>query len=278
MASSIHSTVDESAKFWLDPQLDHLELLRATYFTFAFAPHAHDTYAIGVTEAGAQTFTHQRSKHWIMPAGSVAVVHPGEVHTSQATNDQGWSYRMMYPKADTLRQIGSELAGTSCDFPTFNAPVFPDENLARQISNFHHTLEDPQTTRLERESGLHWVLGGLISRYAADPILPCPAPPEPFYIRRVSQYLEEHYADQVSLEELAQLVGMSGFHMLRVFRNTTGFTPHAYQMHLRIEHAKQLLIQGMSLAATAAETGFVDQSHLTRQFKRAVGISPGQYR
>lgn len=267
----------EQTKFWHDPQLGDLELLRATYFTFAFAPHTHDTYAFGVTEAGAQLFTHHGAQRRIMPAGSVAVVHPGEVHTSQAVNDQGWSYRMFYPGAGVVQGIAAELSGKAQDLPFFPSPVIMDGQLAWHIQNFHRLLEDPSTSVLERESGLRWVLGLLLLHYSADPVSPCTAAPEPGYVERIREYIDEHYAEHMLLEQLAGLVGLSCFHLLRIFRSTTGLTPHAYQTHLRIEHAKELLRKGGSSADVAVEVGFVDQSHFCKRFKRMVGIAPGQY-
>jgi hypothetical protein len=79
----------ERATFWLDPDLDGLELLRATYITHAFAPHAHEGFAIGVIEAGSQAFTYRRGTGLVMPAGSVAVINPGVVHTGRAATGQG---------------------------------------------------------------------------------------------------------------------------------------------------------------------------------------------
>ena len=64
---------------------------------------------------------------------------------------------------------------------------------------------------------------------------------------------------------------------MRVFRRQTGLPPHAYQTQVRIEAAKNLIIQGRSLAFVAAETGFADQSHFTRRFKQLAGITPGEY-
>lgn len=268
----------ENAKFWLDPQLDHLELLRATYYTYAFAPHVHDTYAIGVTDYGAQVYTHQRSKRWIMPAGSVAVVHPGEVHTSRAASDQGWAYRMFYPQPALLSKVASDLAHRPQNAPFFPAPVILDADLAAHIHHLHRAFEDPATTALERESRLLWVVGLLILRHAAACPALRPAQPEPGYVRLVQEYLDQSFSQPVTLDQLAGLVSVSPFHLLRMFRRTTGLSPHAYLLHVRIERAKQCLRQGMPIASAAAEVGFVDQSHFTKSFKRVVGVSPGQYR
>jgi AraC-like DNA-binding protein len=96
-------------------------------------------------------------------------------------------------------------------------------------------------------------------------------------VRRVRDYLAAHLAENVTLDQLAAVTDLSAFHLLRVFRAAVGLPPHAYLTQLRIAHAKRRLAQSQGVAQVAAETGFVDQSHLTKQFKRLVGVTPGQY-
>ena len=91
------------------------------------------------------------------------------------------------------------------------------------------------------------------------------------------QYLDAHIGDNVSLMSLAVVVGLSPFHLCRVFKDAVGLTPHAYQDQLRVRRAKQLLTEQVPIAQAAVEVGFYDQAHLTRHFKRVVGITPGRY-
>jgi len=81
----------------------------------------------------------------------------------------------------------------------------------------------------------------------------------------------------VTLEALARHAGISAFHLCRVFRQTVGMTPHAYQTQVRVRHARSLLRAGLPITTVAAQTGFYDQAHLTRHFKRIVGLTPGRY-
>lgn len=96
-------------------------------------------------------------------------------------------------------------------------------------------------------------------------------------IRRVKKYLLDNLAEKVSLHDLSKVAGLSSFHLTRVFRKETGLPPHAFLINARIEKAKKLLAEGWSIAQTAYETGFTDQSHFTRQFKRTVGTTPKNY-
>jgi AraC-like DNA-binding protein len=101
--------------------------------------------------------------------------------------------------------------------------------------------------------------------------------PYQYTIQAAREYLEEHFEKHVSLEELADIAHASPFYLNRIFRQEVGLPPHEYQIQVRIKQAQSFLQAGKSIAETAHLTGFSDQSHLTRFFKRYVGISPGEY-
>ncbi len=268
---------EEIATFWRDPALHNLELLHAHYITHSFAPHTHEGFAIGVIERGAERFAYRRANH-IAPAGSLVVINPGEMHTGSTLLPDGWSYRMLYPEAHVLQSVASEMSGRNHDIPFFAEPVIDDPDLAALILQVHELLEMPSTP-LERESRLLPVLAHLIERHAdARPMRPQRRRVQPTpAVWRVRDYLTEHYTDVVTLDELAALAGLSPFHLLRTFSAAVGMPPHVYLTQVRVTRAKALLAAGLPIAEVAALTGFVDQSHFSRHFKRTVGVAPGQY-
>src|SRR6266550_1611836 len=265
----------EHAKFWQDTTLSNLELLHATYVTHTFAPHTHVGYVIGVIEHGAEQFAYRRSRH-VAPAGSIVFINPGEVHTGSSAAEQGWTYRTLYPPVELLQRAVSDLADRQHDIPFFAEPVVHDLEMMAEISLTHRTLEE-QVPALERESRLLWTLARLIVRYADGH--PCPRPliKEHVGIQRVRSYLDENYAENISLEQLAAIAHLSPFHLLRSFREQVKLPPHAYQIQVRIMRARQMLRLGMPCADTALAVGFADQSHFTKHFKRIVGVPPGLY-
>lgn len=266
----------EKVKYWRDLNLPHLELLRATYITHTFAPHAHEGFAIGVVSRGLAT-TSYRHQNYQIPAGAIIVINPGELHTGAPGSDQGWSYRMFYPTAATMQQVASELAGQPRDVPFFPTPVIFDEYLAYLLANIHLTFEAQGSPLLERESLFWWVMAYMVMTYADDPPLLESVREERRCIARIKDYIEDHYADDVSLNELSEMVNFNACHLLRLFSKTVGIPPHAYLNQVRIRRAKRLLTCGCSIADAACQTGFTDQSHLTKRFKRVYGITPGQY-
>lgn len=272
------SSPAEQTKFWRAPTIGDVELLHATYITHSFVPHSHEGYAIGVIEAGAETFAYRGATH-VAGAGQVVVINPGEIHTGQAYTATGWSYRMLYPDATLLQQAAAQLTGRAGDYPFFSQAVITDPLLGQQIGHFHRQLEQGMSA-LEGESGWLTLLAGLIGRHADShrTASPTTSPTtDRALLQQALHYLVDHYAANITLDELAAHVHLSPYHLLRAFKRAFGLPPHAYLTQLRIQRAKTLLRTGLPIAEVALQVGFHDQSHLTRHFKRVVGVPPGVY-
>lgn len=265
----------EYVKFWRDPILHDLEMLHATYITYAFSRHAHEGYGIAIVEAGAMEFEY-RGVTYIAPAGSVVVTHPGEIHTGQAVLETGWTYRTLLPASEWLQQAAMELAERPKMVPYFSSPVIQDHRLNQRLTALHQTLETSPSL-LERESRFLWNMAQLVQQYASDrPLVKSPGK-EHRAVQRVRDYLRTHYTTNSSLEDLAALVDLKPLRLLRTFRQEVGLPPHAYLNHVRVCEAKRRLAAGYSITETALATGFADQSHLHRHFKKMSGVTPGQY-
>ncbi len=264
-------------KFWRIPHFDNVELLRAKHLKQSFPPHTHERYAIGVIEHGALGF-YYRGENVVAASGNINLCIPGEVHTGQPAVEEGWTYRMFYFPTTTLQTVASEFADRPRPLPFFQPGVIADPALAQQLHNLHMKLEQRNTPRLEVETLLLETLGQMINCYADDHPPESSVSNEKFVVKILKAYIEEHYSEDISLTELSQLTNLSRFHLVRVFRHGVGMPPHAYLRQVRIRHAKRLLEVGESVVDVAQATGFVDQSHLTRWFKRFWGITPGQYR
>lgn len=264
-------------KVWRIPSLNDLELLRAAHVTQSFPKHTHERYAVGVIERGALGFFY-RGENVVAAPGDVNLCVPGEVHTGQPALPEGWSYRMFYLEARTLQRVAADVAVRPRELPFFQAGVLRDPFLARKIYGLHRLLEQPDTPLLEQETLLLGVLAQLITRHADAPLPVAREGREPRAVTQVKDYLEAHYAEAVSLETLSRQTQLSRYHLVRIFRKAVGVPPHAYLRQVRVAHAKTLLASGQTPAEVALATGFTDQSHLTRWFKRLWGFTPGQYR
>jgi AraC-like DNA-binding protein len=162
--------------------------------------------------------------------------------------------------------------------PRNSAPTAPmaldDAVAALGLEAFHRSLWLGASS-LEWEAWLLTSLrrlfgdGGLARRPAASA--------EPRGVDRAREYIHAHYRDAISLEELADVAGVSKYHLVRTFRAAVGAPPHRYQQCLRLTRSLLMLRRGTPLSAIAYELGFADQSHFTRAFRAEYGTTPGAW-
>jgi AraC-like DNA-binding protein len=101
----------------------------------------------------------------------------------------------------------------------------------------------------------------------------------PHVLQRVRDYAETHLEDSISLQDLASTAGLSTSHLIRAFKQSEGMTPHRYLLHRRVRRALGLLAETtLALSEVAMASGFADQSHFCRQFRKLVGATPSRYR
>ena len=150
-----------------------------------------------------------------------------------------------------------------------------DQQIIGLMQELHQLLSHPHS-RIESESLLLSVLTKLLNRHTGDRPEVKRYKQEHWAVKQVREYIEAHYADNLSLQQLAEIVDLNPFHLTEIFRKGVGLPPHAYLNQVRVYRARQLILAGESIAQVAYDTGFVDQSHLTRRFKQIVGCTPGR--
>ncbi|MFV2171904.1 AraC family transcriptional regulator [Actinomadura sp. LOL_016] len=251
-----------------------LDLLTARIGSRHYAPHIHDEYAIGVTVDGVETMRYRGEKVY-SAAGSVVVIEPGEAHTGGPAQPEGFAYLALYPTGDLLRAATPGSAE-----PHFRGPIIDDPGLGDALRLAHRALragEDP----LEAETRLLEVFDALVRRHAVPPGGGDAGRPGPG-AARIARSLAERLADELTrpppLAEVAADLGLSRYQALRAFRDVVGMPPYAWLAQHRVARARALLDAGHRPADAAALVGFADQAHLTRWFRRVLGVTPGAYR
>lgn len=252
-----------------------LDLLTARIGRRHYAPHVHDEYAIGVTVDGVETMRY-RGENVYSGAGSVVVIEPGEAHTGGPARPEGFAYLALYPTAELLRAVVPGKAE-----PHFRGPIIDDPALGDALRLAHRALragDDP----LEAETRLLEVFDALVRRHAiprpGDPASRRPGPGAARIARSVAERLADELPRPPPLAEVAADLGLSRYQALRAFRDVMGMPPYAWLAQHRVARARALLDAGHRPADAAALVGFADQAHLTRWFRRVLGVTPGAYR
>lgn len=252
-----------------------VELLHAVDTHHYFPKHFHDTYCIPVQERGAMVSLYRNRRNLLTP-GDVDFLEPGEVHTSWEGDGSGWSYRCLYLEPAFVAFAGLELGDRRIPSLRQLAP-YKDGRMFAAPRAAHAGLLRSEAATLSGETRLAEAVAGLLQRCATAALAGTRSGAEPARVRLVRQYLHDRFDRRLRLREIADLAGLNPVYLVRAFRAVTGLPPHAYQRQLRLNRAQILLRRGESPAAVAAATGFADQSHLTRAFRNALGITPAAY-
>lgn len=249
--------------------------MRAKWLNHSFAPHMHSSYAVGMNFAGHGAFDCRGQVQDAAP-GTCNLIAPGELHTGRAVCDRGWIYRNVYVEAAAMHGLLESVECSVTD-PGFRLPLLHDPVLGECLRDLFSGIER-NASLLETESRLLCVIARLVAHHFAPRrnIMPG-AGKEHRAVRQIRQWLRANPAENVSVNALAKMAGVSAYYLVRVFHSQVGVPPHAYQMLARVDHARALLRSGLSIADSAHQAGFYDQSHLNRCFKKVLGLTPGEY-
>ncbi|WP_293863167.1 AraC family transcriptional regulator [uncultured Alsobacter sp.] len=264
----------ERARFFVSERHGGLECLEATFRTHVYAPHAHETFVVGTVVAGCETFLCRGARHYVGP-DDLTFVNPLEVHDGEPFED-GYSYRMSYPTVDFVAAAAREVAGeASARMPYFAQPCVRDPEGAALFVQAHRLLDQGEDA-LAGDEALLGVMALLVARHGG--VRPRSLGQEAAPVKRAQALIDDRFADDLSLDDLAAAAGLPRHLLIRAFRRETGATPHSYLVNRRVLEARSLLRSGVSPAEAALAVGFFDQSHLTRAFKARHGVTPGAYR
>jgi AraC-like DNA-binding protein len=233
----------------------------------AYAPHRHDTYTVGITLSGIQSFTYRGADRASYP-GQVVILHPDEQHDGRAGDGAVFRYRAAYiAPADIQEALGGQA------LPFVKDGVSTDAGLRRAATALLRNFARPLSP-LEREDALCDLAlalraagGGAVPRTRAN----CAA------VAGARAYIERNLARGVSLDELERVTGYCRWQLSRDFRTVFGTSPYRYLTLRRLDIARRMMRNGGAIAQAAHDAGFADQSHLGRAFKQAYGLTPNAW-
>ncbi|WP_027818629.1 AraC family transcriptional regulator [Paraburkholderia bannensis] len=247
--------------------IEGVERIEAWFHGKAYAMHRHDTYAIGRTLAGVQRFSYRRGQCNSLP-GHTIVLHPDEPHDGQAGTEEGFQYRMIYVQPSLFQDV---LGGSALPFLEGGLTTDPRLSAATGalLQRMSHTLEP-----LEQNDALTELVHALAAITGTGRIAPVG---DYRAARQAREFLHDHCTRTVALEELEAVTGRDRWSLSRDFRHFYGTSPYRYLTMRRLDAVRRMLRAGTALSHAAAAAGFADQSHMTRHFARAFGMTPGNW-
>jgi AraC-like DNA-binding protein len=245
-----------------------IERATARFAGRAFSPHRHDTYALGVTVAGLQTFRYRGEQRYCAP-GQAHILHPDEVHDGASATEAGFGYRILYlDPALVQRALGGR------PLPFVPDPVVRRPELVSELAAWLGDLDEPigEAEAIEIVAAAATVLESL-----AAPAAGSPAPLRLPSLLRVRERIAANSEAPLSVAEFEAVADLDRWSIARQFRAAFGTSPSRFRTMRQLDRVRRLIRQGMTLSEAALEAGFADQSHMSRLFKRAYGLTPGQW-
>lgn len=247
---------------------DAIERIEAYFPGHGYSIHRHDTYAIGITLSGVQTFAYRGSQRYCLP-GECHILHPDEPHDGAAAHEGGFRYRIAYIDPFLMQCV---IGGRPLPFVA--EPVLNLSALHHALLSVAWDLGDPVDALRQAE------IGAAIAEVLEALASPQTRRREPLSLpslTRVRELLSCVPQPMFSVEDLEREAGLDRWTLARQFRAAFGTSPTRFRTLRQLDKVRSLLRSGVSLTDASAEVGFADQCHMTRQFKLAYGCSPGKW-
>lgn len=260
----LHHTVDRLIPGRGSKGIERLELVLKRQ---SFSLHRHDTYAIGLTLAGVQTFRYRGERRYSLP-GRCHILHPDEVHDGAPGTEAGFRYRMLYLDPVLVQEA---LGGKSLPFVSEPIVAFS----ARRLTSFRRLWElDDEIDELGRIDIVDLAIEALTAGCS------CPVSSVRLSMEGLNRARAMIAADPAKcyrLDTLEKVSQLDRWTLARQFRAAFGTSPSRYRTMRQLNIVRSLILDGMALAEASLQAGFADQSHMSRQFKKAFGLAPGYW-
>ena len=267
----------EKISFVRPPEFPGCEIIRFDH-TSQLIRCYHQNYMINMNFTGGDTPRwgkgSYRGKATTVTDDDMVIAEPGELQVTTFLSGPV-CFRTLFINLETFKKAAGDM-GITGSIPHFKIHVTSAPRLYTAFKNLHQSLESTSTT-LELQS--RWTHGLRIFFETASEKAPPPYEKgsERKAIRRAIELMREKSTQDLTLNNLSEAARLSPFHFLREFTREVGLPPHTYQIQLRLEKARQLLLAGLPAVETALHAGFYDQSHMIRHFKKNYGFTPAQY-
>lgn len=238
-----------------------------------FPNHFHEYYVIGFIEDGQRVLS-CRNQEYTITKGNILLFNPGDNHACVQSDDGTLDYRGFNIAKEVMLDLAEEVTGRR-ELPGFSKTVIFDEEVTCYLHPLHE-LVMKGSCEFGKEENMLLLMSLLIQRYG-HPSPSC-IPECREEIEKACNFMEQHFADRIYLDQICRYAGLSKSTLLRAFTKSKGVTPYSYLENIRIGKAKKLLEQGVPPIEAAMQTGFSDQSHFTNYFNRFIGLAPGLYR
>lgn len=267
----------ESIKSFNLPFFSGIEAITGKHIVNEFRRHIHKTYIVGIVTQGIRVISHSDGST-LISEGEIFIVNPGQVHSCRSESLSEHSYKILSVAPRIMQSIASQISEKQEAVPYFKRLHYDDDDeLSGRFFQLFDRIKEPESD-IKVESTVYDFLSYLLIHFSEFPPLIYKIGEQNGCIKRVCNYIDQHFSESLSLKKLSEIACLSPFHFQREFKKYIGITPHEYLSDFRVGESKRMLLNSDDIADVAIQSGFFDQSHFSRIFRKTVGISPGKYK
>lgn len=250
------------------------EVLKAHFpaRSHAYPMHTHAAWTLLVIDEGAVVYRLEKTER-VAPPAAVTLLPPDVPHDGEGAGDAGFRKRVLYLEPEVLEGVRLD--------KVLEMPLETDTQLLREVTDLHRALVACAggLDTLDAEERLALVAQRLVARWGSSGsgLVAVKDHGSASRASRLREMLDDRTVEGLTLAEAAGELDSTAAALVRAFRREVGMSPHRYLVGRRLEIARRKLVEGASVADAAAESGFFDQAHLTRHFRRLLGVTPGRF-
>ena len=248
-------------------KLPFVELRYIAEVTSCDKKHEHEELTITALKSGAIEI-HFNDKTDTLCSTKLSFVNPHEVHSASLTQTQSLGCYVLYLNEEWCRKI---------NFSKITHSLVNDKVLYERFLQTCELLFLEEVSGLEKEESLLEFISDVFLNYSEKNTQEIVHTKNRDLAYKIKEYLEENVEDEILLADISYALDLSVVHIIRIFKKEFGLPIHSYLLNKKVHLAKELLSQNIPVSEVAQMSGFFDQSHLNRSFKRVFQLTPKEY-
>jgi len=239
--------------------------------------HQHNELTLTVIKKGKLIIEFNHKENNVLRPLEISIINPHEVHAGKLSNIESFGCYVLYLDKEWCRDIQDSLFPSIKGFLPLNISLLEDRKFYNEFMTLCNELLSNTISFLEKEEKLITFFSDLFLEFCSIEKMEYIDIKSAKLVFQIKEYLEDNIERDILLEEIADYMQLSVVHLLRVFKKEFGLPIHAYLLNKRVHLAKKLLLTKMPISEIAQESGFFDQSHLNKSFKRVFQLTPKEY-
>lgn len=243
-----------------DPRLPFIELRYLKFIPECTKMHLHDEVTITAIEQGELNIIFSE-ENYLLPPSEIMIINQDTSHCATLSQMNSKGCFVLYLDTRYLKHLGLEFK--------FAFEIQAQNNfikLCQILLSKQHTMIEKQEQTVTFCMQSFTQCNSINSEKSITKT-----------VVQIKAYLDEHYLEDIDLQTISKHFGITEVHCIRLFKNKFGIPVHSYVLNKRVHHAKELLNQNISIVEVALQSGFFDQSHLNRSFKRVFQLTPKEF-